>query len=68
MKKLLPGGVIKNPPSYWLQEIDRSWRRLMCELIGESGPLQSSVRRHVEGIGLTEEPLQLESVEVDLSR
>jgi hypothetical protein len=62
------GRMIEHPPGRGLRKVDGAGLGLVGEEVTESSPLKGSIRRNVEGVGLTKESLQFESFEIGLCR
>ena len=58
--------MIEYPPGRDLRKVDRAGLGLVREEVAETGPLESSIRRNVECVGLTKELLQFQIREVGL--
>ena len=57
----------QHPTSRHLAEVDGAGNRLVTENVSESGPLECSIRCHVEGVWLAVEAMKVEDPEVDLN-
>src|SRR5215510_3425131 len=63
-----PVSLFQYPPSYRLVIVEWARNCFMCLHIFEPRALKSSVRSDIERIRLTEKPLQIEGLKIDLDR